>query len=107
METTDRILASAERLFAEHGLSGASVSQLAKGADLAKASLLHHFPTKRALYAAVLEDVAADVLASVSPATTLQGALLALCSWMARRPTAARLILRELIDNPARAFVFA
>lgn len=103
METTTRILLSAERIFAERGLAGASIRELAEGAELAKASLLHHFPSKRALYAAVLQAVADDVLAALAEASTLQEGLGALSSWLQHRPTAARLVLRELIDNPARA----
>jgi TetR/AcrR family transcriptional regulator len=103
MDTSARILNSAERIFAERGLAGASIRELAEGAELAKASLLHHFPSKRALYGAVLQAVADDVLSSISEARTLPEGLAALSSWLQRRPTAARLVLRELIDNPARA----
>src|SRR5262245_15663860 len=103
METRARILASAERVFADHGLAGASISRLAAEAGLAKASLLHHFPSKRTLYAAVLEALAESVLASLEGAGSLGQALLALDGWLVRRPTAARILLRELVDNPARA----
>jgi len=53
--TRDLILDSAERLFAKHGLDGVAVRDLARETHLTPSSLYNHFPSKQALYDAVLE----------------------------------------------------
>jgi len=53
--TRDLILDAAERLFAKHGLDGVAVRDLARETDLTASSLYNHFPSKQALYDAVLE----------------------------------------------------
>jgi len=54
-DTRDRILDVAEALFAEHGLAGTPVRDIARSAGLTPASLYNHFDGKQALYEAVLE----------------------------------------------------
>jgi AcrR family transcriptional regulator len=53
--TRDLILDAAERLFAKHGLDGVAVRDLARETGLTPSSLYNHFPSKQALYDAVLE----------------------------------------------------
>ncbi|MCG8588741.1 MAG: TetR/AcrR family transcriptional regulator [Proteobacteria bacterium] len=53
--TRERILDRAEALFAERGLAGTSVRDLAQAVGLTPASLYNHFSGKEALYEAVLE----------------------------------------------------
>lgn len=53
--TRERILDVAESLFAEHGLAGTSVRDIAAEVGLTPASLYNHFAGKQALYEAVLE----------------------------------------------------
>ena len=53
--TRDRILDAAEILFAERGLAGTAVRDIASEVGLNPASLYNHFPSKLALYEAVLE----------------------------------------------------
>ncbi len=50
------ILKSAQGVFARQGLDGASVEAIAKAAGLSKANLLYYYPSKDALYLAVLEQ---------------------------------------------------
>ncbi len=52
--THARILDVAERLFAERGLAGTAVRDIAREAGLTAASLYNHFAGKQALYEAVL-----------------------------------------------------
>lgn len=52
--TADRILDAAEALFAQHGLAGTAVRDIASQADLTPASLYNHFASKQDLYEAVL-----------------------------------------------------
>jgi AcrR family transcriptional regulator len=52
--TRERILDVAERLFAERGLAGTAVRDIAREAGLTAPSLYNHFDGKQALYEAVL-----------------------------------------------------
>ena len=51
------ILAAARKLFAERGFDGAKTSQIAATAHISEALLYRHFPSKEALYRAVLRDM--------------------------------------------------
>ena len=105
-----RALEAAERLFAERGLWGTSVRDLAADLGVPTASLLHHFPRKEALYLAVLERIAADLDRVVARAVArpgdhaarLRSLVRAFAAWAHRQPRRSNLLLRELIDNPAR-----
>lgn len=48
------ILASAQEILAEHGMSGLSVRAVAARAGIGASTLRHYFPTQRDLFAAVL-----------------------------------------------------
>ncbi len=52
-----KILAAAEAVFAKHGFEGASTAEIARRAGVPKANLHYYFRTKRALYAAVLDEI--------------------------------------------------
>lgn len=51
----ERILDVALKTFAENGFRGASIADIAERCGLSQPGLLHHFPTKAALLAAVLD----------------------------------------------------
>jgi len=51
----DRILDSAERLFARHGFYGVSVRDITKAADVDVALVSYHFDGKRELFAAIFQ----------------------------------------------------
>ena len=53
-QTDEQILDRAAALFARHGFEQTSVQEVADAVGLSKAGLLHHFPSKDALHAAVL-----------------------------------------------------
>ena len=61
--TAERILDAAEALFAERGYAGTTLRDVAAAVDLRIPSLYNHFPSKDALYAAVLERGIGPVLA--------------------------------------------
>jgi AcrR family transcriptional regulator len=64
------ILDRAAALFARQGFAKTSVQDVADAVGLSKAGLLHHFPSKDVLYAAVLahaDDVGSRVLKEVAP----------------------------------------
>ncbi len=54
LQTRDRILATAARLFSEHGYEHTPLSQVAREAQVSKALVLWHFDTKEALFRAAL-----------------------------------------------------
>jgi AcrR family transcriptional regulator len=107
----DRILRAAEPLFVANGFHGTSMRDVAEAADVPLATVVYHFARKEALYGAVLADINADVMngmedvkrkAVAAGGSVLTAALAALTRWSLRRPGRVRLVLRELVDNPAR-----
>jgi AcrR family transcriptional regulator len=62
------IIDRAAALFAQHGFAHASLSQIADAVGYSKAGLLHHFPSKQAIYDAgirTLREHAEEMLESV------------------------------------------
>lgn len=59
----------ASRMFADAGYHGVSMEQLADAAGVSKPVLYQHFPSKRALYVELLEDVRAGLLGRLTDAT--------------------------------------
>ena len=106
---SERILAAAERLFAEHGYDAASISAIAETAGVSKANVFHHFTSKNALYLAVLRHACRDAarhlddLGSDTQLTTRfsQFAAAHLASVL-DNAQATRLSLRELLGNDHR-----
>lgn len=52
----ERILRAATALFAQRGFYAVSISDVAEEAGLVKSAIYHHFPSKEALYIAVLDQ---------------------------------------------------
>jgi TetR/AcrR family transcriptional regulator len=101
-----RILAAAERVFAEGGYGSASTARIAEAAGLPKANLHYYFGTKGALYEAVLSDIlevwrsAADTItADADPATALTAYVDAKIELSRRRPLASKIFANELLHG--------
>ena len=62
------ILEAARHLFAQRGYHGVSVGEIARGSGCSEPILYRHFASKQALFAAVLERGAADLLAALDDA---------------------------------------
>ena len=99
------LLDVAARAFAERGYDGASLSHIAEQAGLRKASLYHHFPTKEALYEAVMRQLVTDLqnligeadLATGDFATRLDRLGGLVIDTLAERPVSARLLVLEMV----------
>ncbi len=106
--TRDRILDTAEALFAERGFAGTAVRDIAGAVGLTAASLYNHFAGKEALYGAVLERgirPLIDMLEELSTREHGRDALDALLGHvmdhLARRPNVARLLYHEALTGAA------
>lgn len=60
-ETRRRIQVTARALYRERGISGTTLVAIAKQADVARGTILHHFGSADGLLEAVLEDIAIDL----------------------------------------------
>lgn len=66
--TKAKIIAVARRLFATRGYEGTSTEAVLEESKVSRGALYHHFETKEALFAAVLEAVEIDITAAVGQA---------------------------------------
>lgn len=106
--TRDKILETAEALFADRGYAGVGMQRVASDVGLGKSSLFHHFASKRALYEEVLAAVLGRIRAQLQPALASTGApgqrlehlIDALIDALAEHPTSARLLLRSVVEDP-------
>ncbi len=98
-----RILAAAERLFAERGYSDTSIDAVADAVDMHQPGIYYYFPSKQALYDEVvreaimsLDDRIKELLVSSDPPEErLLASVTAWVDLLAERPTLAHLILHE------------
>ena len=99
LRTRAEIVAAAERHFATRGFEATRLDDIANDVGIRRAAIFYHFGDKQELYAAVLDEVFGDWTAALptdgSPAERLEASLTGWIDYVARRPTVARLILRE------------
>jgi len=108
VRTRAEIIAAAERHFAEHGFQGTRLGDVAADVGIRRPSISYHFASKQELYAAVLETVfaewAADLPSGGTAAERLEAAMTGWIEFVAQRPTAARLLLRESMNAQPESF---
>ena len=105
--TRDTILEMAEAVFAEKGFAAARLEEVAERVGIRRASIVYHFRDKRDLYSAVLDQLVKGLLQLIAPVLEAPGplaerielAVSAFVDFVAQRPTAARILLREIADG--------
>jgi TetR/AcrR family transcriptional regulator len=102
-----QLLQIAEILFARCGFDGVSIAEIAAVADVSKATVMHHFVTKKRLYGAVLQRIADSLEALIADLPRDDRWFLAFVDryleWALARPAWSIVLLRELVDNAERA----
>lgn len=105
-EAEQRILAAAERVFAEKGFDGARVNEIAAAADLPKANLLYYFGSKEKLYRAVIENIVLIWLDQLGEISADDDPADALCHYVRQkmrlarlRPNASRVFAQEVVSG--------
>jgi AcrR family transcriptional regulator len=110
-DTRQRLLDIAEQLFADRGFYGVSIAAIASEVGFTKQGLLHYFNTKEKLYGAILQRISDDFQeqqteaeqASEEPIESLKQFYAALAEPTETNTRRTRLLMRELLDNNARA----
>ncbi|CAA0080201.1 HTH-type transcriptional repressor NicS [Zhongshania aliphaticivorans] len=109
MNTPERILVAALKLFAERGFYGASMDQIAGELGLTKQALIHHFGTKEKLYGAVLVDISGRLIPGVfqtqdaGSERSFTDAVLYIYQSTLEHREDVLVLMRELLDNRDRA----
>lgn len=106
-DTTAHILTIAARHFAEKGLAGARIDEIAADAGVNKATIYYHIGGKAELYTEVFrqnmsmgaERLFANVSKAASPEDKLVAYITTMVDNLANNPCAAPMILREMASG--------
>ncbi len=107
LPTREVILDTAEQMFAARGVDGVAVRDLAREMNLTAPSLYNHFPSKQALYDAVLERGLRPIVEIIAEAwhpgalrpEQMRETVDRLIDHLATHPHLARLLQRALLEE--------
>jgi AcrR family transcriptional regulator len=107
LTTARRIVATAEQIFAEKGLAGARMDEIARAAKVNKALLYYYFRSKEELYRFVLETLLSQLRARVgaqgvgpfSPGERLAAVIDNFFDFVQRHPNYPRLVQRVMMTR--------
>lgn len=110
--TKQRILDAAEAEFSRHGLKGARIDAIARGAGVTTAMIHYYFDNKEGLYKTVLQRPATesrDIMASLNlsqlpPAEALRAFIRAAIAYEAKHPNRGMLWFQEAQQNQGEYF---
>ena len=105
--TPQRLLEAAEIEFAASGFKGARLEDVASRAGIRRPSLLYHFPTKQALYTAVVQHAFVRLRLMLQETMNLEATIgvrlektvEAFSEFLKANPSLAAVLLREMIDS--------
>jgi AcrR family transcriptional regulator len=109
--TKERILSTAEAIFARRGFAGASTREIAATAGVNISSLHYHWESKERLYLAVFENIyarildlvrdaiPADVRGSESGRAVIEESMGTLFDFFADNPNVPRLLVHRLLED--------
>jgi TetR/AcrR family transcriptional regulator len=100
------ILEAALEVFSQHGFRGSTIDRIAERAGLSKPNLLYYYPSKEAIYVAVLEDTLVFWLEPLSaldpdgdPIDEIGRYITAKLEMSRTRPEASRLFANEILHG--------
>jgi len=104
----ESVVLVATRLFAASGFDGTSLQDIADGVGVTKPAVLHYFPSKEHVRAAVLDGIVAHwndtlpklLLAATRSSGRFDAVLGEVYRFFADEPDRARVVLREALDRP-------
>ena len=114
-ETREKVVGAARRLFAEVGFHRVSLDEIARRADVARATVYHQFGSKLGVLGAVVEDyerraglaALADLVESGPVETLARDVVTAGCTYWSTDPALARSIIAFAVSDPQAADLLA
>ncbi|MCH2185720.1 TetR/AcrR family transcriptional regulator [Myxococcota bacterium] len=106
VSSREKILDTAEALFARRGFDGVGLREVAMRSEMSKSALFHYFPGKADLYSAVLDRILGAVLEGMdsvpqrgSALNRLKGLVESIVDSLAASPTRGPLLLRSIVEG--------